>query len=115
MSQFVPTTSGATARIRAALLAALAAIGFAAVMAAAGAAPAAAAPTGVVNVNTASATELERLPGIGESKAKAIVAHREDHGAYQQVEDLLEVKGIGDSALARIRKLVIVEGATTLR
>jgi competence protein ComEA len=115
MNHLVPTTGGATTRVRAALLAALAAIGFAAVIAAAGTVPAAAAPTGVVNVNTASAVELERLPGIGESKAKAIVAHRQDHGAYQQVEDLLEVKGIGDSALERIRKLVTVEGTTTQR
>ena len=114
MNPLVPSSDGAL-RIRAVLAAALAAIGFAAVIAAASAPPAAAAPTGVVNVNTASAAELERLPGIGESKAKAIVAHREDHGAYQQVEDLLEVKGIGDSALERIRKLVVVEGETTLR
>lgn len=115
MSHLVSHTGVATTRVRAALIAALAAVGFAAVIAAASAPPAAAAPTGVVNVNTASAPELELLPGIGESKAKAIIAHREDHGAYQQVEDLLEVKGIGDSALDRIRKLVVVEGVTTLR
>jgi competence protein ComEA len=115
MSHLVPTQGGAAARIRVALLAALAALGFAAVIAAASSTPATATPNGVVNVNTASAAELEQLPGIGESKAKAIVAYREDHGAYQQVEDLLEVKGIGDVALERIRKLVVVEGDTTLR
>ncbi|MDH3684851.1 MAG: helix-hairpin-helix domain-containing protein [Myxococcales bacterium] len=115
MSQLIPPTGVASVRVRGALIAALAAVGFAALIAAASAPPATAATTGVVNVNTASALELERLPGIGESKAKAIVAHREDHGAYQQVEDLLEVKGIGDGALERIRKLVVIEGATTLR
>ena len=106
MNQLMPPTGVATVRVRAALIAALAAVGFAAILAAASAPPAAAATTGVVNVNTASALELERLPGIGESKAKAIVAYRKDNGAYQQVEDLLEVKGIGDGALERIRKLV---------
>jgi len=115
MSELIPPTGVATVRIRAALIAALSAVGFAALIAAASAPPATAAATGVVNVNTASALERERLPGIGESKAKAIVAYREDHGAYQQVEDLLEVKGIGDGALERIRKLVVIEGATTLR
>ncbi len=115
MNQLMPLTGVATVRVRAVLIAALAAVGFAAILAAASAPPAAAATTGVVNVNTASALELERLPGIGESKAKAIVAYRKDNGAYQQVEDLLEVKGIGDGALERIRKLVVIEGTTTLR
>ena len=114
MSHFVSQMDGANARVRGVLIAVLAAVGFAAVVAATSTLPAAAA-TGVVNVNTASALELELLPGIGESKARAIVAHRKDNGAYQQVEDLLEVKGIGDGALERIRKLVVVEGATTLR
>jgi competence protein ComEA len=115
MSHLIPTTGGATAHVRAALLAALAAVGLAAALAVASAQPAAAAPTGVVNVNTATVTELERLPGIGESKARAIVAHRTDHGSYQQVEDLLDVKGIGAAALDRIREQVVIEGQTTLR
>ena len=70
---------------------------------------------GVVNVNTATADELTLLPGIGETKARAIVDHRQANGAYHDVDDLLEVKGIGEAALERIRGRVVLQGATTLR
>ena len=49
-----------------------------------------------VNVNAASAVELaDSLDGIGEAKAKAIVAHRQQHGAFKSADQLTEVKGIG--------------------
>jgi len=70
---------------------------------------------GVVNVNTASVEELVRLPGIGESKARAIVDFRKERGAFKSVEQLREVKGIGDAALERIRSQVVIEGKTTLQ
>lgn len=73
------------------------------------------ASTGVVNVNTATVDELILLPGIGESKARAIVERRQKEGAYREVEELLEVKGIGDAALDKIREHVVIEGRTTLR
>jgi competence ComEA-like helix-hairpin-helix protein len=72
------------------------------------------APKGVVNVNTATAPELARLPGIGEAKARAILQAREQRGGFESVEDLLEVKGIGSSALERIRPFVVLEGKSTL-
>ncbi|WP_372873870.1 ComEA family DNA-binding protein [Pseudomonas sp.] len=57
-----------------------------------------------VNLNTADAPTLQReLSGIGESKAKAIVAYRDTHGAFASVDELLEVKGIGESILAKNR------------
>lgn len=65
------------------------------------------APT-VVNLNTADATALETLPGIGPSIAAAIMRHRETEGAFARVEDLLEVAGIGPSRLAQIEPLVAV-------
>lgn len=55
-----------------------------------------------VNLNEADAPTLQReLAGIGEAKAKAIVAYREANGAFSSVEELLEVKGIGKAILDR--------------
>jgi len=62
----------------------------------------------LVNVNTASATDLEALPGVGEVIAQAIVDYRTQHGRFRTVDDLLDVSGIGDATLAEIRDLVTV-------
>ena len=70
---------------------------------------------GVVNINTANAAELALLPGIGESKASAIVSTRKARGGFQSVDDLLAVKGIGEAALEKIRGHVVLKGATTLK
>lgn len=59
-----------------------------------------------IDVNTASADELTVLPGIGEVKAAAIVAHREQNGPFTTVEQLDDVSGIGPATLASIRALV---------
>lgn len=57
-----------------------------------------------VDLNEADAATLQReLAGIGEAKAKAIVAYRESNGAFSSVEELLEVKGIGKAILDRNR------------
>lgn len=69
---------------------------------------AAGAPGGLVNVNTASATELEALPGIGEVIAQRIIDHRTANGPFASVEELLEVSGIGEAILGSIRELVTV-------
>jgi competence protein ComEA len=65
-------------------------------------------PAAPVNLNTASASELDRLPGIGPSLAKEIIAYRESHGAFAAVEDLLSVPGIGPAKLAALHDLVCV-------
>lgn len=57
---------------------------------------------GLVNINTAGAAELERLPGIGPALAAAIVDERERGGPYAAPEDLLRVSGIGDKKLAKL-------------
>ena len=61
-----------------------------------------------LNLNTAPARELERLPGIGKTLAQAIVEYREKHGPFRSVEELLQVPGIGEKRLAAIRELVTV-------
>jgi competence protein ComEA len=73
-----------------------------------GAVPSTAAAGGLVNVNTATAAELETLPGIGEVTAQAIIDHRTEHGPFTSVDQLLDVTGIGDVTLENIRDLVTV-------
>ena len=70
---------------------------------------AAAAPAGaLVNLNTATVTELELLPEVGPVTAQSILAWREEHGGFTAVEELLEVDGIGDKTLATITPHVTV-------
>ena len=64
--------------------------------------------SGKLNINTATAEELESLPGIGGAKAAAIVEYRGTHGPFQRVDDLVEVSGIGDGILGSIRHLIEV-------
>lgn len=64
--------------------------------------------SGMVNVNTADATLLESLPGVGPSTAKAIIAHRQANGPFAKPEGLLEVKGIGDGKFAAMKQFVTV-------
>ena len=59
-----------------------------------------------VPVNTAPASELQKLPGIGPKLAEAIIEYRTRSGPFKRVEELLEVKGIGPAKLGRIRPLV---------
>jgi len=62
------------------------------------------APISKVNLNTADAATLQReLTGIGEVKAQAIVAYRDEHGDFASVDELLEVKGIGEATLEKNR------------
>lgn len=61
-----------------------------------------------VNLNTATLTELESIPGIGEVLAKQIVAHR----PYRSVDQLLQIRGIGPTSLEGLAPYVKVEGET---
>jgi competence protein ComEA len=63
---------------------------------------------GPIDINTATAAELEELPGIGPATASAIVEHRERHGPFASVDSLGDVSGIGDAKLAQLRDLVRV-------
>ena len=74
----------------------------------AGAAPAPLAPT-PLDLNSATAAELVRLPGIGPSRARDIVAYRERHGSFSRVADLDRIPGIGPAAVAKLSTLVRVQ------
>lgn len=63
---------------------------------------------GLVNINTASADQLQQLPGIGTSTAQKIVAERLANGPFQSVDDLTRVSGIGEKKLAALRELICV-------
>ena len=56
-----------------------------------------------VNLNTANEEELQIAPGIGPSKAKAIIEYRNEYGNFKSVDELIEIKGIGDKTLLKIR------------
>lgn len=62
-----------------------------------------------INLNTATAAQLEALPGIGPALAQRIVEYRQMHGRFQSVDELLEVRGIGPKRLENIRPYVVVK------
>ena len=64
-----------------------------------------------VNINTAGADELKALPGIGPAKAEAIVEYRKQHGNFKSVEELKNVKGIGDGIYNCLKDEATVSGA----
>jgi len=72
------------------------------------AAPSSVSAPRLVNINRASIAELDQLPGVGPSTARAIVEHRERYGPYATVDDLLAVRGIGPAKLAEMRAMVSV-------
>jgi competence protein ComEA len=63
---------------------------------------------GLININTADAATLERLPGVGPVLAQRIVTHREDHGPFASVDGLDDVSGVGPSVLEQIRAAATV-------
>ena len=63
-----------------------------------------------LNINTATAAELEALPGIGPVLAERIIAYRQEHGDFTTTEQLLLVKGIGSTLLASLENLITTGG-----
>jgi competence protein ComEA len=64
--------------------------------------------TALININTASETELEALPGVGPVTAAAIIDYRTQNGPFSAVDDLIDVSGIGPSTLEQIRPFATV-------
>ncbi len=70
--------------------------------------PGGASPAALVNLNTADLVALDTLPGVGPVTAEAIIAWRDENGPFRSVDDLLDVKGIGEATLADLRDRVSV-------
>jgi competence ComEA-like helix-hairpin-helix protein len=68
---------------------------------------------GVVNLNDATETQLELLPGIGPQKARAIVEHRRGH-PFHRTDELMKVKGIGRKTFGRLRPYLTIVGPSTM-
>jgi len=64
--------------------------------------------SGKININTADTTELQKLSGIGPGKAKSIIDYRNKNGPFRSVDDLLNVSGIGEKTLEKIRDEIVV-------
>lgn len=62
-----------------------------------------------VNINTATQSELENLPGIGESIATRIIQYRKQNGRFETIEDLKNVSGIGDAKFENIKEYILVK------
>ena len=65
--------------------------------------------SGKININKAAESELTQLPGIGPSKASAIIQHRSEQGNFRTVEDLKQVTGIGDKTFEQLKDLIDVK------
>jgi competence ComEA-like helix-hairpin-helix protein len=65
-------------------------------------------PTHPINLNSASAAELQQVPGIGPSTADKILEMRKSYGAFKSVDDLLAIKGIGPKRLEKMRKYLTI-------
>ena len=64
---------------------------------------------GKINLNTASSEELQLAPGIGPAKAEAIIKYRNEYGSFKSVDELLEISGIGEKTLAKIKDYFVVK------
>lgn len=75
---------------------------------AAGSQAAPAAPAPLVNLNTATAADLEKLPGVGPATAARIIEYRQKNGSLKKVEELMNVQGIGEKTFLKLKPLVTV-------
>lgn len=62
-----------------------------------------------ININAASARELEKLPGVGKTIAERIIAHRTQYGPFRRAEHLMMVRGISDRKFRDLRDLITIE------
>jgi comEA protein len=69
--------------------------------------PAATAAT-TINLNTATLADLQALPGVGASTAKLILDHRQKNGGFKKIEELMNIKGIGEKSFLKLKPLVTV-------
>ena len=71
-------------------------------------------PAGVVNINTADASQIAMLPRVGLKAAQRVIDYRTEHGAFKKATDLMQVKGFGDKTFERLSAYIALDGKTTL-
>ena len=64
--------------------------------------------SGKININTAQAEDLTRLPGIGESRARTIIQYREEHGGFQNISEIMNISGIKQAMFDKIKDLITI-------
>lgn len=64
--------------------------------------------SGKININTADATELDKIPNIGPARAADIIAYRSSHGGFKTIEEMKNIKGIGDKTFESMKDLITV-------
>jgi competence protein ComEA len=67
----------------------------------------------IVNINTASVKELDALPGIGAKTAALIVEYRQKNGPFKKIEELMNVRGVGEKSFLKLKPQLTVTAATT--
>ena len=67
--------------------------------------------TSAVNINSASATELEALPGIGAKTAARIIEYRQKNGPFKKIEELMNVRGVGEKNFLKLKPQIVVSAA----
>ncbi|HET7452414.1 MAG TPA: helix-hairpin-helix domain-containing protein [Thermoanaerobaculia bacterium] len=72
------------------------------------------APTGVININAATAEQIALLPRVGIKLAERVVEYRKTNGQFKKVEDLMEVKGVGEKLFVVLKPHLTVSGDSTL-
>lgn len=70
-------------------------------------------PTAVVNINTASVTELQELPGVGAKTAARIVDYRTKKGPFRKIEELMNVQGVGEKSFLKLRSQLTVGSSSS--
>jgi competence protein ComEA len=73
---------------------------------------AAAAPSAPVNLNTATQAQIETLPGIGPKVAQRIIEYRQKNGPFKKIEDLMNVKGVGEKSFLKLKPYLTVTEKT---